>query len=392
MSLLARKYRIYPNKQQSQLINKTIGCARYAYNTLLENYKLQLNLYNKNNKTTDKPKILEITALKPDAPFLSEVDSLALANSKQNLSRAFTNFFDSRNGKRKSKKVGFPSKHKKSKCKLSYTTNNQNGTIRIVDGLIKLPKIGFVRLVEHIPFTGTIRSVTVTQERNNTYYVSVLADVVDEKQQVKQYNGVDKLRVVGIDMSYSSFAIDSDNNSDDTKPKYVKQYRVNERRRRRLNRRISKCEKGSNNRAKARIRLANMDRYIANCRMDYCHKMSKYYASKYDVIVLEDIDLSTIGKGLRGANKSVSDMGFGMFRDMLSYKCKRYDSLLLYADKWYASSKTCNYCGSVNKGLRLSDREWVCPECGAIIERDYNAACNLRDYAYKVIREIRNTD
>jgi len=147
---------------------------------------------------------------------------------------------------------------------------------------------------------------------------------------------------------------------------------------------MSRKQKGSSNRNKARIILANMDRHIANCRKDFAHKMSKYYASNYDVIVIEDINMQDQAKSaMKGHGKSANDLGWGMFKEFLKYKCEEYDTLLVVADKWFPSSKTCNHCGSVNKGLTLNDREWVCPECGAVISRDYNAACNLRDWYFR---------
>jgi len=130
-----------------------------------------------------------------------------------------------------------------------------------------------------------------------------------------------------------------------------------------------------------------MSRHVANKRKDYAHKMSRYYADNYDVIVLEDIDMQDMSRTLH-LGKSVHDLGFGMFRDFLSYKCEETDLVVIYAEKWFASSKTCHECGSKNELLRLSDREWVRPECGSMIDRDLNAALNLRDYFRQLIGGI----
>lgn len=135
----------------------------------------------------------------------------------------------------------------------------------------------------------------------------------------------------------------------------------------------------SKNREKARIRLARLSEKISNQRRDYCIKTALYFARKYDVIVLEDINMQNMSRTLR-LGKSVNDLGFGEFRRWLEYEGEKYDSLVYYADKWFASSKTCHECGEKNSLLRLSDREWVCPHCGSIIDRDRNAAMNLRDY------------
>ena len=377
----AFKYAILPTEEQAFLINKTVGCARFVYNSLLTDYKEQLH-------KGEKPVFKEVTFFKKDYEFLKEVDSLALANAKQNLRSAIDNFFKSKKGLRKGKKIRFPKIHKKSKSKLRYTTNNQNGTIRLEGDRLKLPKIGFVNIILHRPLEGNITSCTIEQTRDGKYYASISVEVDNYKTIIKHKSFYD-LKVIGIDMSFSSFAVDSDGVSDNTKSKYVRHYRTNEERRARLNRGLSRKVKGSSNREKARKKLSKLDRHIANCRKDFAHKLSRFYADNYDVIVLEDINLQDMSKGKKKMRfgKSVNDLGFGMFKSFLSYKCEENDSLVLYADKWFASSKTCHECGSKNEHLQLSDREWVCPTCGHVIDRDLNAALNLRDYFFKVVLE-----
>ena len=387
--LKAFKYRLLPNTEQAEYIKRTIGSARFVYNWLLNDYKEQLDIYNKNNKQVDKPRIKEVTEAKKDNDFLSGVDSLALANAKLNLNTALRNFFDSRKGKRKGRKIGFPKPHKKMKSRWSYTTNNQGGNIRVENGHICLPKIKWVKLIQHRELEGEIRSVTVSMERNGDFYVSVLCNVEQAK---KQRQKPDTVKVVGLDMSYTEFVVDSDTLSDDTKPKYVRQYRSNEKKRSRLNRAMSRKTIGSRNRDKARVRLAKLDRHIANCRTDFAHKMSRHYAENYDVVVIEDIDMqSQARKKMKGHGKSANDLGWGQFKSYLKYKCEIYGSLLVVADKWFASSKTCNSCGTVNHGLTLYDREWTCPECGATLHRDYNAACNLRDWYFERYNTVGTT-
>ena len=374
----ACKYEIYPNKEQAELIFRTVGCARFVYNNLLDNYKQQL-------EDGVKPKLIEVSELKKSNDFLNEVDSLALANAKQNLGTALSNFYKSRNGERKGKRVKFPKRHKKHKCKWRYTTNNQHGTVRIEGDALKLPKVGFVEIELHRPVEGEIKSCTVEATRDGRFFASIAVELPDThaKRELPSYN---ELKVVGIDMSLSQFAVDSDGIEDDTKPKYVRQYRSNEKRRSRLNRQMSRKQKGSSNRDKARKRLAKLDRHITNCRQDYAHKMSRHYADTYDVIVLEDIDLQAMSRTLH-LGKSVTDMGFGEFRRYLAYKCEERDVAILYADKWFASSKTCHECGCKNDNLTLSDRQWTCPHCGAELDRDVNAALNLREYFYGVVTE-----
>ena len=382
----AFKYRILPSREQAVLINKTVGCARFVYNGLLEDYTNQLS-------RGEKPTLKEVTFLKQESDFLKEVDSLALANAKQHLRSALDAFFKSRSGKRQGKRVGFPKKHKKSKCKLRYTTNNQHGTVRLENGKLKLPKVGFVEIVLHRPLVGDITSCTVEQTRDGKYYVSLSVEL-DSYKTVSKHKQFKDLKVVGIDMSFASFAIDSDTITDGTKSTYIRNYRVNEKRRARLSRAVSRKVKDSSNREKAKRRLAKLDGHIVNCRLDYAHQMSRFYANNYDVIVLEDINLQDMSK-VKGKKdkrklrfgKSVNDLGFGMFRNFLSYKCEETDSVVLYVDKWFASSKTCHACGTKNDLLQLSEREWVCPSCGCVIDRDHNAALNLRDYFFRVVSE-----
>lgn len=371
------RYRIYPDGEQSVQIAKTVGCARLMYNLLLADYKSQLG-------GDEKPKLHEVTYFKEEKPFLSEVDSLALANAKQNLHAALTNWSKSKKGKRKGKKVKFPKFHAKSKSRLTYTTNNQNGTVRIEGDRIKLPKVGFVKVVLDREPAGEIRSCTVEQGRDGRFFVSLCMEVeVRQKNKNKRY---DDIKVVGVDMSFPHFSVDSDETPDCTKTKYVRQYRSNERRLKRLQRNVSKKVKGSANREKAREKLARLHAHVANCRKDFCHKESRRYADNWDVIVLEDINMQSMAR-LRNNGKSANDLGFGMFRRMLEYKCRETDSMVLCADRWFASSKTCHCCGYRKDDLELKDREWVCPECGVVHDRDRNAAMNLKGYFYKVVTE-----
>ena len=146
-----------------------------------------------------------------------------------------------------------------------------------------------------------------------------------------------------------------------------------------MQRKLSRKTKGSNNRTKSKRQVAVLHEKIANQRKDFIIKTALYFARKYDVIVLEDINLQNMSRTLH-LGKSVNDLGFGEFRSILEQKCKEYDTTIIYADKWYPSSKTCSSCGTINKSLKLSDREWACTECGTYHNRDFNAALNLEYY------------
>ncbi len=246
----AYRFRLLPNKGQASFIDRTIGCSRLVYNLLLGDYKEQLD-----NK--EKPKLKEVTFFKnqEDYSFLKEVDSLALANAKQNLRSAFTNFYESRKSSRKGKRARFPKFHSKRKNKWRYTTNNQENTIRIVENKIKLPKIGYIKIIQHRELPpGRITLCTIEKTRDNNYYISISLEIEDnfkrkEDLSKKSINELKKeLKVVGIDMSLSAFSIDSN----DTKTKYIRQFRKNERKRSKLQRRLSRTKQDSSGREKAR--------------------------------------------------------------------------------------------------------------------------------------------
>ena len=401
--LKSYRYRLYPTEDQKKAFAQTFGCARLLFNSLLGWWNTEYA----SAKAEGRPmgKLPLVTAFKAQYPFIKAVDSLALMNARRNFETALKNFFDSKNGRRKGRRAGFPKFKKKGKCTDSYTTNNQDGTVAVdmAAGAVKLPKVKWVRCVLHrqLPVDAKIVRATVERNKAGQYHVSILLDVPKTETPARRHCG--PLRVVGLDMSMDRFAVSSDAEDDATKAKYVRLYRQAERRIARLSRTLHRREMKkdkdsgrkcpSKNREKARIRLAKANLKVANRRDDFTWKMAVHYARDYDVIVLEDIDMQSMARTLH-LGKSVNDLGFGKFRERLEWKCAAFGSEVVYADRWFPSSKTCNHCGEVNTELKLSDREWACPKCGCIVDRDYNAACNLRDYYYKVImkNEIYGTD
>lgn len=380
------KYRLYPNKEQRTKLSQFFGCSRKMYNLLLDWWKCAYEDYKTNN--IPMPTLPQPTFFKQKDEFyyLKDCDSVALASARINLKRALDNFFDSKKGKRKGKKVNFPKFKKKGKCRDLYATFNNNNCIRISDNGITLPKIGSVAINLHRFYDGKIKSVCVSMTRSGHYYVSITCEVEEKETYYNNIFHLGNLKVVGLDMSMSQFAVSS-NPDDNTKTKYVRRFRKNQKRLSRLNRKLSRKQcidkKPSNNRVKARLRYARLAERISNQRKDFCIKQALYYASNYDVIVLEDLNMQEMSRSLH-LGKSVNDLGFGIFKGWLSHECKKHDSVVMYIDKWFASSKTCNECGSINALLKLSEREWVCPNCGSIIDRDFNAALNLRDCFYKI--------
>lgn len=374
----AYKYRIYPNKEQQAKMNQFFGCCRFVYNKCIEWYSNAYKSWKENG--TDIGKTPLLTDFKKDNAFLKECDNAALAYSRSNFERAIKDFIKSKNGKRKGKRLGFPQFKSKHKSKMVYKTCDAHGGIRFADDShIKLPKMGLVKCVKHRDFDGVIKAVTVEMKPSGKYYISVMVECLDEIQlKINKKNNYNNLNVVGLDMSLSDFVVSS-NKEDNTIIKYVRNYRKNEKHLSKLQYKLSKKEKGSKNRMKYKRKVAILHEKIANQRKDFINKTALYFAMKYDVIVLEDINLQKMSRTLH-LGKSVSDLGFGEFRTILEQKCKEYDTIIIYADKWYPSSKTCSSCGTINKSLKLSDREWICTECGTYHNRDFNAALNLEYY------------
>lgn len=354
----AYKFRLYPNKEQEELINKTIGCTRFIYNQMLAD---KINHYNETKqKLNNTP-----AQYKSQYEWLKEVDSLALANAQMNLQAAYNNFF-------RDKKIGFPKFKSKKKSKPSYTTNNQNGTISIIDSkYIKLPKLKEVRCKIHrqIPDTHIIKSATISKTGSGKYFISILTEY--EKEDV--IVSLDKNKALGLDYSSPSFYVDSQGIEAD----YPKFYRNAQKILAKEQRKLSHMKYGSNNYLKQKIKVAKLHEHLANQRLDWIHKLTKELSEKWDYICVEDINMQNMAQSLK-LGKSTNDNGFGMFRTILQYKMNDLGKQLIKIDKWFPSSKTCRHCGYINSELTLSDRTWVC-ECGEMIDRDINAAINIRN-------------
>lgn len=400
------KYRIRPTEKQMDYLSRCFGCTRLVYNKYVVFAKEDSKRV---RETGDKfRKLPEITEFKKEFPFLSEIDSLALSNTKQQFQAALNNWWKSLQGKRKGRKLKAPNFKKKGKCKDTYTTNNQNGTIKLCGTHLKVPKLKEpIEVVLHRPLPNgcEIKFATFSREKDGSYFVS-LSIVFELETTERVFKPLDELRVVGLDMSMEHFVVSSNELENDPEfngfPKYIRQYRKAEKRLKRLNRQHSRKltfdtgeyvfskkwqkdvekKEPSKNKEKARLRLAKLHRKVANKRREHALQTAVYYAKNYDVIIIEDIDMQAMARTLH-LGKSACDLGFGQFKAFLEWQTKKRGCLLAKADKWFASSKTCNDCGFINKALKLSDREWVCPECGCIHDRDFNAALNLRDWYYQ---------
>lgn len=359
------KFRLYPNKHQRELINKTIGCARFIYNQMLTD---KINHYKETKEMLNNTP----AQYKIKYEWLKEVDSRALANAQMNLNKAYKNFF-------RDKRVGFPKFKSKKKSKQSYTTNNQNGMIIIIDNkYIKLPKIKEIRCKIHrqIPNTYIIKSATISKTPSGKYYVSILVEYKKEKTIVN----LDKNKALGLDYSSSSFYVDSQ----DIKADYPKFYRNAQIKLTKEQRKLSNMEFKSSNYLKQKIKVAKIHEHITNQRLDWIHNLTKMLSEEWDYICIEDINLQNISQSFK-LGKSTHDNGFGMFRVILQYKMDCLGKQLVKIDKWFPSSKMCHECSNINYELQLSDRVWICKSCGSVVERDYNSALNIRDEGLRMI-------
>ena len=352
---IAYKYRIYPNQAQQVLISKTFGCVRFIFNQMLQDriaYYKETGLSLQNTPAK----------YKKNYEWLKEVDSLALANAQLHLDVAYKNFF-------RDKKVGFPKFKSKKHSSNSYTTNMVNNNIKLIGNKIYLPKLKGIRIKKHrdIPENYKIKSVTVSKTPTNKYYVSILceyeADVLENK-------GTNYL---GLDYAMNGLYVASDNSRGD----YPRFYRQLEKKLHREQRKLSKMTKGSNNYRKQKYKVAKVHEKIASSRKDYLHKTSHQIANEVDGVCVEDLNMQSMSKSMQ-FGKSVHDNGYGLFLNMLSYKLEQQGKKLIKIDKFYPSSKTCSCCGYINKELKLSDRIYECPQCGMVLDRDYNASINIK--------------
>lgn len=361
------KVRLYPNREQEELIQKTFGCCRYVYNHFLalrkETYETSgqtLNFFACSNKLTE---------LKKDLPWLSEVDSQALQQTLRNLDRAYQNFF------RRVKQggvPGYPQFKRKSDNRKSYRTTKAT----IQNGGIKLPKLGCVKCRGDYPVDGRIISVTVSQEPSGRYYCALC--YTDANIPIFPETG----KAVGVDLGIKDLAITSDG---DKYPngKYLAK---SEKRLKRLQRSLSRKQKGSANRNKARLKVARLHERISNQRRDGIQKATTDLIRQYDTICIEDLNVSGMEKNHHLA-KAVADASMSEVRRELDYKAFWNGRTISVIDRFYPSSQLCSSCGYQNpKTKDLSVRSWVCPQCGAEHDRDVNAAKNILQEGLRILK------
>jgi putative transposase len=366
MAEKAYKYRIYPNKQQEELIQKTFGCCRFVYNYYLNKRK---EYYEKDKATfTYNMCSKDLTQLKKELIWLKEPDKDSLQKSLKDLDIAYQKFFKEHSGypKFKSKK----DRHK------SYRTSCTNNNIRFENKHIKLPKLGLVKVRDKQIPQGRILNATISQESNGQYYCSLCCTDVEFVQYEKTSQNI------GIDLGIVDFAILS-NGAKIENPRF---YEKSERKLAKLQRELSRKTIGSNRWNKARIKVAKLQKHISNQRNDFLHKLTTNIVKNFDVICIEDLDVKSMREtdsSLR--NKRVGDVSWSEFRRMLTYKSQWYGKKLSVIDRYYPSSQVCHCCGHKDGKKDENVRNWICPECHSELDRDVNAAINILNEGLRIL-------
>lgn len=366
--LKAYKFRLHPTEEQEIFFAKSFGCVRKVYNLMLDDRKKAYEeVKNDSSKTMTFPTPAKY---KKEFPFLKEVDSLALANAQLNLDKAYKNFF-------RDKSVGFPRFKSKKNPVQSYTTNNQNGTVALIDNrFIKVPKLkSLIKIKLHRQPKGIIKSATISRHSSGKYYVSLLCkEKVNELPKMKS--------AIGIDLGITNFAILSDGQKINNNKFTSKMEKKLKREQRKLSRRaLLAKQKGINlfeakNYQKQKRKVARLHEKVMNQRTDFLNKLSMEIIKNHDIICIEDLNTKGMLRNHKLA-KSISDVSWSSFVTKLQYKADWYGRKIIKVDKWFPSSQICSECGHKDGKKTLDIREWTCPICHTHHDRDINASINI---------------
>lgn len=360
--LKAYKYRIYPTKEQEESFFQHFGACRFVYNWALEN---KIKSYEQNGKSVSRFTLNKMmTELKEEHTWLKNVNSQSLQGATLSLETVFTKFFR--------EKKGFP-KFKSKKNPVQSFSVPQFYEVDFDKNKVKLPKIGWIKTKLHRKFKGIEKTATLSRTPTGKYYISIL---VDDEQETPVKSLFNEKVTVGIDIGIKDFAILSNGEKIDN-PKYLKTsiQRLNV-----LQRRMSRKQKGSKNRAKARNAVSKLHERISNQRNDFQHKLSSKLIGENQALALETLNVSGMLKNHCLA-LHIADASWNSFVTKLEYKAEWFGKTILRIGRFEPSTKICNVCGYYNKNLTLADREWQCPDCKINHDRDINAAINIKKFA-----------
>ena len=374
--LRAVKIRLYPNVTQATQINKLLGCYRVVYNQCLAR---KIKSYEENKISENQTSLghfIHHELLKDDNfVWLREQNTKVLKQAVIDMLDAYKRFFKQHTGYPKFKSK----KDNKQSCRFELGAISKRNVY--TDYKLSLANIRNVKFkcnkkyAEYLQrHKENIRQATLTKLPCGEYYLSILVDG-DLTRKVKESH-----HTIGIDLGIKDFIVTSDGEVFENL-----HFKKNESKKLiRIQKQLSRKENNSNNRNKTRIKLAKIYKRITDKKQYYLHQVSNYLIDENQVICMEDLNVKGMLRNHKLA-ESIQELNFGEFKRMLEYKANWYGRKLVFVDRFYPSSKTCNHCGYVNKKLKLSDRQWVCPDCGEIIERDYNAALNIRDEGIRLI-------
>jgi putative transposase len=353
----AFKYRINPTNSQRELIAKHIGSSRFVYNLALET-KNTAYLGSKHN-FSPFDLIKQLPELKKECDWLKEVNSQSLQQSIQNMDIAFKKFF---------KGAGFPKFKSKHKGRQSFSVP-QN--VIVENDLLIIPKFKEgIDIILHRPIKGTIKSATISVTPTGKYFASIL---VDTNKEIPIKAPIKEETTIGIDLGIKTFLVTSDGLEIDN-PKYLRKAQT------KLKYVQRKYSKNKGKRTKKK--LAKLHEKVVNKRKDFLHKLSSKLISENQTIALETLAVKNMVKNHNLA-QAINDVSWSTFVTMLEYKADWYGKNILRIGRFAPSSKTCSCCGYINKELTLKDREWTCNGCGSLLNRDVNAAINIKSFALK---------
>ena len=349
------KYRFYPTIEQKIQLAQNFGCTRFVYNWALA---LRTDSYYQENKSLsyhDTSNALTKLKKEPEKSWLKKVSSVPLQQGLRHLNTAFKNFFAGRTKYPRFKK-------KNNRQSMTYAAS----AFKWQDGQLTLAKMSHpLKIKWSRKFNGEPTTVTISKDPSGRYFVSFLVE-----EELEQWEKTDEK--LGIDLGIKDVVVTSKGFGSGN-PKYLRKY---EARLKKLQRRLARKQKGSNNRYKARLKVAKLHAKIADCRRDFLHKLSTKLVRENQSIFTETLAVKNMMANYKLA-KAIADCSWGEFLRQLQYKCEWHDRTLGAIDRWFPSSKRCNRCGHVLDRLSLDIREWQCPSCNKINQRDYNAALNI---------------